>query len=177
MPVLIVIVCVVARAQGALLAELAPYLAPGRPLVAARAAVAQFEALADMFAGPRERARWAQLKARLTIFPSDVPNADDADLDAEMMSDTSGVAHDVCGEQVPEPPSSTGVDSADAVEAPSTARVERLAMAAHQKEIFGVGDALRAVTLTANGGAARAAEQQGVVLEVRLHRAVWLTGM
>ena len=43
--------------------------------------------------------------------------------------------------------------------------------------VLGLSDALRAVTLTANRGAIRAAERQGVALDAVLHRAVWLTGM
>jgi hypothetical protein len=42
---------------------------------------------------------------------------------------------------------------------------------------FGVGDAARAVTLTANAAAVRSAHCQGVRLVTFLHRAVWLTGM
>ena len=42
--------------------------------------------------------------------------------------------------------------------------------------VFGLGDALHAVTLTANGNAVRGAERQGVVLECMCHRAVWLAG-
>ena len=46
-----------------------------------------------------------------------------------------------------------------------------------QKSVFGLGDAMRAVTVTANGSAVRGAERQGVHLEVVTHRAVWLTGL
>ena len=45
-----------------------------------------------------------------------------------------------------------------------------------QRSVFGLGDARQAVTLTANIGAVRSAERQGVYLEVITHRAVWLTG-
>ncbi|KAL6757016.1 hypothetical protein V8C86DRAFT_2634413 [Haematococcus lacustris] len=45
-----------------------------------------------------------------------------------------------------------------------------------QTAVFGLGDALHATTLTANGAAVRSMERQGIALEVVLHRAVWLTG-
>lgn len=46
-----------------------------------------------------------------------------------------------------------------------------------QRSVFGLGDATQAVTVTANLGAVRSAERQGVTLEVMSHRAVWLTGL
>lgn len=48
---------------------------------------------------------------------------------------------------------------------------------AHQAAVFGMGDALRAITTTANGAAVRSAARQGVWLEACVHRAVWLTGL
>lgn len=46
-----------------------------------------------------------------------------------------------------------------------------------QRAILGLGDALEAITVTANGNAVRYCEQQGVKLEVLMHRPVWLTGL
>jgi len=45
-----------------------------------------------------------------------------------------------------------------------------------QKAVFGLGDALKVVTLTANGSAVRGAGQLGVGLACYIHRPVWLTG-
>lgn len=45
-----------------------------------------------------------------------------------------------------------------------------------QRAVFGAGDALQALTLTANGNAVRSAERQGVYLEAVVHRAAWLSG-
>lgn len=50
-------------------------------------------------------------------------------------------------------------------------------VADQQKYVFGLGDRLRAVTLTANAKVVQKALQQGVHLEVFIHRAVWLTGL
>jgi hypothetical protein len=46
-----------------------------------------------------------------------------------------------------------------------------------QKQVFGLADTLRVLTLTANGNAVRSAERQGITLPCVVHRAVWLTGL
>lgn len=49
---------------------------------------------------------------------------------------------------------------------------------AHQVAVLGLGDALHALTLTANSAALRSAAQHGGVnLEAVAHRAVWLVGI
>ena len=45
-----------------------------------------------------------------------------------------------------------------------------------QKAVFGLGDSLRALTVTANGRAVSKARSQGVALVCVVHHAVWLTG-
>ncbi len=42
--------------------------------------------------------------------------------------------------------------------------------------VFGLGDSARALTLTANGAALRAAAREGVDVEAQQHRPVWLAG-
>jgi hypothetical protein len=49
-------------------------------------------------------------------------------------------------------------------------------LSAAQKLVFSAGDALRAVTLTANGRAAAGLKSRGVPIPVHVHRPVWLTG-
>ncbi|KAG2494085.1 hypothetical protein HYH03_007725 [Edaphochlamys debaryana] len=129
--------CLAAERASPLLPELAPWLAPGRPLLAAERACRQFQTLVDMHAGALERGRWAELRARLEVV------------------DTEAAPEEVsprCRQLL------TGVLGAD------------------QVAVFGLGDARRCLTLTANGNAVRSAERQGVGLEVHLHRPVWLTG-
>ncbi|KXZ42456.1 hypothetical protein GPECTOR_145g747 [Gonium pectorale] len=130
--------CLAAERASPLLSELQPWLAPARPLIAADLACRQFQVLVDMFAGPRERARWAALRERLTV---------------------------VATEGHPEELSRRCVDLLSSALGPD------------QLAVFGLGDAVRAMTLSANGNAVRSAERCGVALEVVLHRPVWLTGM
>lgn len=54
-------------------------------------------------------------------------------------------------------------------------RVDKLTK--QQKAVLGLGDALEALTLTANGNAVRCCGHYGVKLEALVHRPVWLTGM
>ena len=46
------------------------YLGADKRLIAAKEASDQFEALVQMFAGPKEKARWHALRDRLEIYPS-----------------------------------------------------------------------------------------------------------
>jgi hypothetical protein len=57
-------------------------------------------------------------------------------------------------------------------------RISRITkLTEQQKAVFGLGDVLKAITLTANGNAIRSALGAGVHLECVLHRPVWLTGL
>ena len=61
---------------------------------------------------------------------------------------------------------------------PLSGRLQSLdKMTLMQQAVFSLGDALHALTLTANGSAVRAAAASGVVLDVQQHRPVWLTGL
>ncbi|PNH09675.1 hypothetical protein TSOC_003653 [Tetrabaena socialis] len=136
--------CLAAERAAPLMAELAPWMAPERPVLAADLARRQFQVLLDMFGGPREQARWASLQQRMTVVATqDQPTV-------------YRPAHPELSERV---------------------RAQlRDCLGADQLAVFGLGDARRAITLTANGNAVRSAERQGVVLEVVLHRPVWLAG-
>lgn len=46
-----------------------------------------------------------------------------------------------------------------------------------QQHVFGLGDHLRALTITANGRTVSKLDHEGVHLECFVHRAVWLTGL
>lgn len=46
-----------------------------------------------------------------------------------------------------------------------------------QQHVFGLGDHLHALTVTANGRAVNKLDHEGVHLECFVHRAVWLTGL
>ncbi|PNH09654.1 hypothetical protein TSOC_003655 [Tetrabaena socialis] len=129
--------CLAAERAAPLMAELAPWMALERPVLAADLARRQFQVLLDMFGGPRERARWASLQQRMTVVATQ-------DQPTELSERVRAQLRDCLG--------------------------------ADQLAVFGLGDARRAVTLTANGNAVRSAERQGVVLEVVLHRPVWLAG-
>ncbi len=49
-------------------------------------------------------------------------------------------------------------------------------LSAAQRVVFSAGDALRALTLTANGRAAAGLKSRGIPIPVHVHRPVWLTG-
>lgn len=55
--------------------------------------------------------------------------------------------------------------------------VAALRLAAHQGDVFGLGLALEAVTLTANHNAVRHVADCSVSIETVVHRPVWLTGL
>lgn len=124
--------CLEAEVQQALLPELRR-VTQGRTLLAAAAAVSQFEDLLRQFGGPREQQRWQRLSAEITVVPS----------------------AEACSERVEQ--------------------LEKLGRPV--KAVLGLGDAAHATTLTANGRAVQTAARQGVLLEVYVHRAVWLTGL
>eukprot|EP01025_Chloroclados_australasicus_P007088 TRINITY_DN12264_c0_g2_i4.p2 TRINITY_DN12264_c0_g2~~TRINITY_DN12264_c0_g2_i4.p2 ORF type:complete len:214 (-),score=15.48 TRINITY_DN12264_c0_g2_i4:275-916(-) len=65
----------------------------------------------------------------------------------------------------------------DSLKESRSERIDQLKLGTVQKNVFGLGDRYRYVTLTANTKAVKSAIAQGVRLEVLLHRAVWLTGL
>ncbi|GIL53318.1 hypothetical protein Vafri_8949, partial [Volvox africanus] len=140
--------CLAAERASPLLQELSPWFAPGRELTAADVACRQFQVLMDMFSGPRERQRWEELKARLTVVQ----------VEAELL-----------------PAAPPAVPVTDAL-CPRCVLVLSGTLGRDQVAVFGLGERRRAVTLTANGNAVRSAARLGVVLEAVLHRPVWLTG-
>ena len=132
----------------------------GKQLVAAASAVQQFEKLLSLFSGDNERARWSALRDRITIYTSQTVKGDKAGSDlcsakATVLNDGSPDTFDLAGSRVATLQATSGP----------------------QKEVFALGDILRAVTVTANGKASDFAARQGVRLELFIHRAVWLTGM
>ena len=58
-----------------------------------------------------------------------------------------------------------------------TPRVHKLQLSPAQAEAFGTGDALQAVTFTANAKAVRSIASQGVQLVTHCHRPIWLVGL
>ncbi|KAI8465419.1 MAG: hypothetical protein J3K34DRAFT_461429 [Monoraphidium minutum] len=147
--------CLAAEAAGSLLVELAPHLAPGRRVVAAAAAVAQFEKLLADFGGPREAARWrGEVLPRIEVFHA-----------------AEGVAGE--GEAAAHPAEAPAPPREFAVPPP----VAALSLTRHQAHVFGLGLALEALTLTANSNAVRFAGDSCVALEAVVHRPVWLTGL
>jgi hypothetical protein len=149
--------CLAAQAERPLLPELHSCLDGSQRLVASCAAVAQFERLLGMFAGPRETERWrADLLPRLSVYH---PCAD------------AGTCACVCGACAADGRGELMVYAPS----PRVAAIPRLGDL--QRAVLGLGDSLCALTVTANAAAVRAAEQQGTRLDVVLHRAVWLTGL
>ena len=136
-----------------------PLLLPlldGRSLVAAQAAVKQFQKLLDQFGGDRENARWQTWQSKLQIY------------DADQALQQANVVKRSCQSSLD--PHATNV----CVLQNRVAALQTISAA--QKEVFALGDCLHALTLSANGKAAEFAARQGVQLEVFIHRAVWLTG-
>lgn len=175
--------CLAAERAAPLLPQLGPWVGPERRLVAAAAACQQFQALVDMFAGPRERGRWSQLLARLEVFTTGIGEGVLGPGSAAAQPQAAGLEE--AGPEVVVRATGTGEQEQGgrgqtqlaAAAAAVSERVRALRhLGAPQVAVFGLGDALRALTLTANGNAVRGAEEQGCVLEVQLHRPVWLTG-
>ena len=120
--------------------------------------------------------RWRQLKGRLRVHEQQLQHehgaAAGAAGSAGAYSIETGLAAAAEG--------TAGADAAPTVVVvvPLPERIQRLEkVTALQRAVFGLGDALQVLTLSANCNAARSAERQGVHLEVALHRAVWLAGM
>ena len=137
--------------------------------MACSAAVQQFQKLLDMHGGPAEARRWAELKGRLCIHEQ---QAQQQQQQGQAAAGSGGEAPGAgAGERA-------GAGPLDLQLTPIPGRIARLEkVTVQQRAVFGLGDALRVLTLTANGNAVRCAERQGVNLEVVMHRAVWLAGI
>ena len=146
--------CLTAEQQIPMLPMLQPFL-DRQHLVAAHAAVQQFEKLLEQFGGSKERQRWQTWRSKLQIYTS----------------------NQLLGAQLIEHSSQNSFSSRSISSSTLQDRVPALqAISAAQKEVFAVGDCLHALTLSANSKATEFAARQGVQLEVFIHRAVWLTG-
>lgn len=147
--------CLAAEQQNPMLPILQPFLDRQR-LVAAHAAVQQFEKLLEQFGGSKERQRWQTWRSKLQIYSSD-----------QLLGTPQLIEHS----------SQNRFSSHEISLSMLQDRVPALqAISAAQKEVFAVGDCLHALTLSANSKATEFAARQGVQLEVFIHRAVWLTG-
>ena len=128
----------------------------GHCLVAANAAVHQFQQLLEQFGGPVEKQRWQALLSKLQVYDS----AEALQAQGQREQGSEAVPH------------------LQSLTPNLENRVTALqAISAAQKEVFAVGDGLHAITLTANAKGVECAARQGVQLEVFTHRAVWLTGL
>jgi hypothetical protein len=195
--------CLAAQIQQPLLPQLHACLDNSQQLVTSCLAVQQFQALMDMFSGPREQQRWQALLQRVAVYhcaPEDSQQQDGALADCTFCSSTGGTGIGSAGGAVV---AAAGVEARAAADADSSGvdltsatvsnsqqqqeqwrlytepqRITRIdKLGKQQRAVFGLGDALQATTLTANGNAVRCCEQYGVKLEVVLHRPVWLVGM
>jgi hypothetical protein len=170
-------------------------------LVTSCQAVQQFQALMDMFSGPREQQRWQELLQRVAMYhcaqegeqQEDAALLDCAYCSSANITGSSSTAAGLAVVAAAGVEAAVGAGSCSSsvqgqqqqqqqqqqqllyTEPQRIARIEKLGK--QQRAVFGLGDALQATTLTANGNAVRCCEQYGVKLEVVLHRPVWLTGM
>lgn len=150
-----------AESQEPMLLMLQPYI-DGKELIAAEAAMLQFQKLLDQFGGHLERCRWQALQKRLRVFSCDPSETGKTSNDVSVLVNSTQQAH---------------IHDVDSFEFLGN-RVARLqAISAAQRIVFALGDDQHAVTLTANGRASDFAARQGVRVEVFVHRAVWLTGL
>lgn len=184
--------CLEAQQQQPLMEELRRVMGGDKQLVVSCAAVSQFEILLQQFSGPLERQRWAQLLPQLRVYHCTAGCASSS-IGNDSTPGHQQAACAVCGEPLvqqrvvgvhaPEQQlgSSTGQLQQPQLEGgcfPLSERLQGLEkMSLLQQAVFSLGDALHAVTVTANGSAVRAAAACGVVLDVQQHRPVWLTGL
>uniref|UniRef100_A0A383WBF6 DUF1308 domain-containing protein n=1 Tax=Tetradesmus obliquus TaxID=3088 RepID=A0A383WBF6_TETOB len=193
--------CLAAQIQQPLLPQLHACLDNSQQLVTSCLAVQQFQALMDMFSGPIEQQRWQELLQRVAVYhctpPEGDPQAGAGQFECAYCSSANGTgsSSSTAGLAVV---AAAGVEAASGAgngsssdmqgqqqqqqqqlllytEPQRIARIDKLGK--QQRAVFGLGDALQATTLTANGNAVRCCEQYGVKLEAVLHRPVWLTGM
>lgn len=189
--------CLEAQQQRPLLDELEGVVGQGRELVVSCAAVSQFEILLQQFSGPTERQRWSQLLLQLRVYHCTTGCSGGNSRSSSGGGGSVKVSQqacDVCGESLVQlqggrqqhsSSSSSGSSGAAAEHLreggavfPLSPRLQELdRMTLLQQAVFSLGDAMHALTLTANGSAVRAAAACGVVLDVQTHRPVWLTGL
>ncbi|KAF6260979.1 hypothetical protein COO60DRAFT_1504123 [Scenedesmus sp. NREL 46B-D3] len=196
--------CLAAQIQEPLLPQLHACLDNSQQLVASCLAVQQFQALMDMFSGPREQQRWQELLQGLRVYhcgPEGGQQQDGSLAECAFCNSAGGIGVGSTGCAVFAAARIDAVASAGACsssngdsdcqeaeqqqqqqqapllysEPPRISCIDKLGK--QQRAVFGLGDALQATTLTANGNAVRCCEQYGVKLEVVLHRPVWLTGL
>ena len=140
----------------------------------------QFEQLLASFGGPTERRRWREeLLPRIEVYEaagdedgaSEAPGASSSSSSSSRRSDSPGAAGGAPG----------GGGAGPAPQARLTFRlpraIARLQQQQQRGDVFGLGLALEAVTLTANSNAVRHLAEQRVALEAVVHRPVWLTGL
>ena len=65
--------CLVTESVSPTIAQLQPYLSPGRPILAAESAVAQFKLLLNQFGGSNEHNRWQKWSKEITIIQDEGP--------------------------------------------------------------------------------------------------------
>jgi hypothetical protein len=178
--------CLAAQQQRPLLSELETVLGQDRQLVTSCAAVSQFEILLQQFSGPLERQRWSELLPQLRVYHCTAGcGSSSSGSNGAHSSKVSQQACAVCGESVVQNQGGQQLCSApadvpqlDGALFPLSQRLQELdKMTLLQQAVFSLGDALHALTLTANGSSVRAAAASGVVLDVQTHRPVWLTGL
>lgn len=200
--------CLAAQLQQPLLPQLRACLDDSQQLVTSCLAVQQFQKLADLFAGPKEKQRWEHLLQRVTVYhcSSSIDQQDGPPSVCTCCGTNLATAG--CGSSTPSAAAPTAAAGQAVVAAADydlqhcvkgsnngacqqQQQLEQLTflytepqrisqidkLGKQQRAVFGLGDALQALTLTANGNAVRCCEQYGVKLEVVLHRPVWLTGM
>lgn len=123
-----------AESQQPMLPMLQPYI-DGKGLIAAEAAMLQFQKLLDQFGGHNERCRWQALQEKLLVFSCDPSEAGKTSNDVSAVVNSTQQAH------------THNVDSFDFLQS----RVAHLqAISAAQRIVFALGDDQHAVTLTAN---------------------------
>lgn len=185
--------CLEAQQQRPLLVELEGVVGQDRDLVVSCAAVSQFEILLQQFSGPIERQRWSRLLPQLRVFhcTAGCSGGNGSSSGGGGSVKVRQQACAVCGEllvqlqggrQQHSSSSSSRSAAAEQLEGgavfPLSPRLQELdRMTLLQQAVFSLGDAMHALTLTANGSAVRAAAACGVVLDVQTHRPVWLTGL
>lgn len=190
-PLYVLQVCLEQQQQQPILQELKSVLGSDQQLVVSCAAVSQFEVLLQQFSGS-ERQRWEQLLPQLRVY-----HCSAGCTSSGTSNNTAGHQQPcaVCGERLVQQQAvgvhaPGGADQSNGTEQlqllpqlegccfPLSERLRSLEkMSLLQQAVFSLGDALHAVTVTANGSAVRAAAACGVHVDAVQHRPVWLTGL
>jgi len=170
--------CITAERDSPLLSELAPYTSPGRRLAAAHTAVVQFEKLLAGFGGPTEHRRWREeLLPRLHVYHETPQHGRQQQQQMEEEQEEEGSSSEGAGRLLPAKPAAAAGGGREQHMFALPQPVAELQMSKQQGDVFGLGIALEAVTLTANGNAVRYLADRSVALEAVVHRPVWLTGL